>query len=56
MVTKNEGKEGENSQNDKLPRIFRVVDVRASLDIEKDEQLHPLVIFSESRAVPRRLR
>lgn len=46
----------ENSQNDKLPRILRVVDVRASLDVEKNEQLHPLVIFSESTVFPRCLR
>ena len=42
-----------NSQNGELPQILRVVDVRASLDVEKNEQLHPPMVFSESRVVPR---
>lgn len=49
----NKGSGKGDSQNSKLPQILRVVDVRASLDVEKDEQLHPPVIFSESRVVPR---
>ena len=53
---KRTGERKKNSQNDKLPRILRIVDVRACLDVEQNEQLHPLVIFSESSVFPRCLR
>lgn len=45
-----------NSQNDKFPGIFFLIDIRPSLDVKKNKQLHFTMVLSKARRIPSCLR